>query len=289
MERELWTSLFEMARKLDNLWGAWKFATSDILGAYLWAVVHDRPMCWATVKANWPEELRPPCLPSQSTLSRRMRCADVQQLMTAVEQVWLAVAGVCHCWVRLIDGKPLPVSGVSKDADAGYGRGAGGMQKGYKLHAVWGSGPLPLAWALTPMNTSEKTVARQLIRDLPGGGYLLGDSEYDANPLYDLAHQAGYQLLAPKRMKHQGLGHHYQSPHRLRSIHLGKTEFGKGVFCFRRQIERDFGNLVTFGGGLSCLPAWARRFTRVRNWVHAKLLTNAARWMRNHPQVQALA
>jgi len=30
------------------------------------------------------------------------------------------------------------------------------------------------------MNVSEKTMARRLIPTLPGGGYLLGDAEYDA-------------------------------------------------------------------------------------------------------------
>ena len=53
--------------------------------------------------------------------------------------------------------------------------------------------------------------------------------------------------------------------------------------------ERDFGNLVSFGGGLACLPAWVRRFPRVRNWTNAKLLVNAARWFRNHPESPALA
>lgn len=276
MERELWTLLYAVATKLDKPWGGWKYSTSDIVVVYFWAVVHDRPMSWAVVKAHWPEDLCPPCLPSQSQLSRRMRKDDARQLMTEVEQTWLGLVGVSAMWMRLIDGKPLAISGVSKDADAGYGRGAGGMQKGYKFHAVWGSGPLPIAWALAPMNTSEKTVARHLIPSLPGSGYLLGDPEYDCNALYDLAHEADHELLAPKRQKHRGVGHRPQSPYRLRSIELMKRPFGKGLYRFRRQIERDFGCLTNFGGGLACLPAWVRRFPRVRNWVHAKLLVNAA-------------
>ena len=289
MERELWTSLYDMARRLDKDWGDWKFSASDVVGAYFWAVVNDRPTSWAAKKANWPNELCPVCLPSQSTLSRRLRRAEVQQLMTAMEQSWLALAGVVHCLIRMIDAKPLAVSGVTKDVDAAYGRGAGGMQKGYKFYAVWSAGPLPLAWGLAGINTSEKTMARQLIPDLPGSGYLLGDAEYDSNALYDLAQAADHQLLAPKRQKQHGVGHRPQSPNRLRSIHLMNTEFGKGIFRLRRQIEQYFGNLTSFGGGLTCLPPWARRFTRVRNWVHAKLLVNAARWFRNHPDVPALA
>ena len=34
---------------------------------------------------------------------------------------------------------------------------------------------------------------------------------------------------------------------------------------------------ASFGGGLAHLPAWTRRIWRVRSWVHAKLLINAAR------------
>jgi hypothetical protein len=289
MERELWKLLYEMATKLDKHWGRWKYSTADIVVVYFWCVLHDRPMCWAVVNTNWPDDLRPSHLPPQSTLSRRMRRADAQQLMTEIEQTWLCLVGVEHLLISIIDGKPLAVSGVSKDPDAGYGRGAGGMQKGYKLHAVWATGPLPLAWGLAAMNHSEKTMARMLLPSLPGSGYVLGDSEYDSNPLYDLAHQSDHQLLAPKRQKQHGLGHRPQSPYRLHSIDLMKRPFGKSLRRFRRQIERNFGNLVSFGGGLICLPPWARRFTRVRNWVHAKLLLNAARWFWNQQSVTANA
>lgn len=284
MERELWMILYGIVRRLDSGYGRWRYSTGDIVLIYFWAVVHDRPTCWAVRKANWPRDLYPGVLPSQSTLSRRLRRAEVQELMTAAEETSLALACVTQWWVKVIDGKPLSVSGVSKDADAGYGRGAGGMQKGYKLYAVWGAGPLPLAWGLAPMNVSEKTMARLLIRDLPGGGYLLGDKFYDVNALYDLAHEAGYQLLAPKR-RSKGLGHQRHSPYRLRCLELRQRPFGRAICGYRRQIERDFGTLTSFGGGLACLPSWVRRFPRVRNWVQTKLLINAARWFLNHPEL----
>ena len=38
----------------------------------------------------------------------------------------------------LLDGKPLVISGCSKDRQSGYGRAAGGKAKGYKLHAIYG-------------------------------------------------------------------------------------------------------------------------------------------------------
>jgi hypothetical protein len=284
MERELWSLLYHVVRKLDSGYGRWKYSCGDIVAVYSWAVVHDRPTSWATVKGNWNSDLCPVCLPSQSCLSRRLRQSETQQLMTAVEEAWLALACVEQWWLKVIDAKPLAISNFSNDVDAGYGRGAGGYQNGYKFYAVWGVGPLPMAWALAPMNVSEKIMARFLIRDLPGGGYLVGDNEYDTNVLYDLAGQANYQLLAPQRASTQ-LGHQRHSPYRLRCIELRKRPFGRSIWSYRGQIERDFGGLTSFGGGLTGLPSWVRRFTRVRNWVHAKLLINAARWFLNHPKL----
>jgi hypothetical protein len=291
MERELWTSLYRILRVLDKSFGLWKYSASDVLAIYFWAVVHDRPVSWAADMRNWPEDIRPRCCPSQSTLSRRLRKDGVRGLMSEVEDAWSAAFNVCCLRILVIDGKGLTVSGVSKDADAGYGRAAGGMAKGYKFFAIWGGGPLPIAWALAPMNKSEKTMARELIPGLDGFGYLLGDTEYDCNPLYDMAEAAEFHLLTPKRQsKSKGLGHRKQSPARLRAIEMLKYPFAKDIFKHRRQVERDFGGLTSFGGGLAPLPAWVRRFTRVRNWVHAKLLVNAVRWLRkNQPATLAVA
>lgn len=282
MERELWQALYEFVSHSHVRGKGWLFSTSTIVMVYLWAAVHDRPMYWAVDKRNWPDDLRPAVLPSQSNFSRRMRRPDVVQLMTEIENQFLAMVGADQRLIRIIDGKPLDVSNVSKDRDAGYGRAAGGKHKGYKLYAVHAGAPMPLAWGLAPMNVSEKTMAAELIPTLLGEGYLLGDGEYDTNNLHDAAHQAGHQLLAPKRGKSKGLGHHRHSPYRLRSIELLKTPFGQKLFNHRKQIEREFGTLVGFGGGLACLPAWVRGLRRVRNWVHAKLLVNGARWFRKN-------
>ena len=127
------------------------------------------------------------------------------------------------------------------------------------------------------MNINEDKVDEEMIPDLDGGGYLLGDGEYDANAVFDAAGAAGYQLLAPREQPEAGLGHRYQSPYRLRCIELMKTSFGRGLYALRRGIERAFGNLTSFGGGLSPLPAWVRHLERVWQWVTAKLLINAMR------------
>jgi hypothetical protein len=245
----------------------------------LWAAVHDRPVSWACDQANWHTRLRPPRLPSRATMTRRVDKVAVGLLWRAVEQRLRERPGTPPSLIALLDGKPLPVSNVSKDPDARWGRGAGGMVKGYKLHTVWAGRPLPEVWEVAPLNVSEKAAARQLLARLTGGGYLLADGNYDANYLFDLANQHHYQLVTPR--PDGSLGHHYQSRHRLRSIHLMGTRFGEEVYGLRSRIERLYGNATSFGGGLGPLPAWVRGLDRVRTWVWAKLLINGARMVKH--------
>lgn len=141
-------------------------------------------------------------------------------------------------------------------------------------------------WQVAPINVSEKAVARELIPHVPGGGYLLADSQYDANDLYDLATAAGLQLVAKKTPSRgrEGLGHRRQSPGRLRSIALLATRFGRVLYQQRTAIEGRFGTLTATGGGLSPLPAWVRHLGRVHNWVQAKIIIAAVRWIHTHPR-----
>lgn len=281
MERELWSLLYQITHQLGGRYGDWRYSTADILVVFFWAVVHDRPTDWASRSESWPADLLPRPLPSQSTMSRRLNSVACVLLMTDVEQQLIALLGLGARIVRSLDGKALGVSRVSKDPDAGYGHGAGGMQKGYKLHAIWAGGPMPIAWGVSPMNTGEKKMAKGLIPGQPGGGYLLADKQYDANYLYDLAEAEGFQLVAQKTSSRGkgGMGHRRQAPGRLRSIELLKTPFGRRLYRQRRAIEAAFGTLTSFGGGLTCLPAWVRRFHRVRHWVQAKIIIDGARFL----------
>jgi len=244
---------------------------------FLWAALHDRPVRWACDERNWvTTTLRPATLPSESTLSRRLRRMDtaifvrllVQQIRETGDQRLIAV----------IDGKPLPVGGASQDPEAHCGRGAARLAKGYKLYAIWDGRPVPAAYRVHSMNINEDKVAEDMIPGLTGGGgYLLGDGEYDANAVFDAAGAAGYQLLAPREDPQAGLGHHYQSPYRLRCIDLMQSSFGQEVYGSRGNIERDFAHLTSFAGGLSPLPSWVRHENRVWLWVSAKLVINALR------------
>jgi hypothetical protein len=77
--------MYLLVRKLGNPWRSWRYSTAEVSGVYFWAVVHERPTRWAVDPNEWPDDLRPEWLPSQSTMSRRFRNPESVELMTAVE------------------------------------------------------------------------------------------------------------------------------------------------------------------------------------------------------------
>jgi hypothetical protein len=281
MERELWPVLYRSVREVAQGFHQ-KYVQIPgwiLVLAMLWAALHDRPVVWACQPVNWSTtRLRPPRLPSARTMSRRVDGIALGLLWRAIEQRLRELSATQPGLLAFLDAKPLTVGGSTKDPDAQYGRAAGVMAKGYKLHTVWSTRAMPETWELTPMNVAEPTVARRLIPQLTGGGYLVADGNYDSSPLFDLAWEQGHQMLTPlPKGLRPGSGRHYQSPHRLRSIALMKDAFGHDLYATRIGIEQTYGNATSFAGGLAPLPAWVRGLNRVRTWVWAKLLINAAR------------
>jgi hypothetical protein len=181
----------------------------------------------------------------------------------------------------MIDGKPLVIGGCSKDRQAGYGRAAGGKAKGYKVHAIVGPGGAVACWRLAPMNKDERVMAGRLLRSGPPiQGYLVADSNYDSNGLHEACAALGEVQLVTRRRygPGRGTGHRKQSPGRLRSMALLEgpyPRFGEGLLRERAAIERTFGNLTNWGGGLTALPPWVRTHRRVHRWVQAKLVLTA--------------
>jgi hypothetical protein len=286
MERELWPRVYHlvMAVGASIRQAHVTFQPHIVVLALLWAALHDRPLAWACDEASWATTtLRPAGLPSPATLSRRLRSVAVGVLLRALAGALRELAP--PRLVQALDGKPLPIGGAGHDPDARNGHGAGKIARGYKLHAVWGGRPMPEAWSVEPLNVCETVAAERLLAGLGGGGgdrgYLVADGEYDANPVFDAAGAAGYQLVAPREDEAAGLGHRPQSPYRLRCIELLRGGFGRGLYASRGAIERAFGNATAFAGGLGPLPAWVRRSWRVWRWVAAKLLINGVRIARN--------
>jgi hypothetical protein len=283
MERELWPVLYRaVCHAAADVRQKYVHHQPWVIAAVLlWAALHDRPLAWACDPRHWATtDLRPPRLPSQSTVSRRTRRAAFGCFLNRAA-ARLRGRGLPALALAL-DGKPLLVGGCSHDPDAAFGRAAGHLGRGYKLHAICGGRPLPEAWEVAPLNRHEAKVAGRLFGQLAGGGYVLADGNYDATALFDAAGARGYQLVAAQRDTNPGAGHHYQSPYRLRCIELLRGDFGRGLFRLRTGIERAFGNAAGFAGGLGPLPAWVRRQRRVEQWVWAKLAINAARIRRKH-------
>lgn len=285
MERSIWKQIRRTLRALGRRRHNRRYAFTDatILEVYLWAVLHERPVCWACDLKNWlPRQRRGP-LPSPSTVSRRMRS---KRLIALAERL-LATLNAQHIahrtitLVAVVDGKPLPIGPHSHDRQAGYGRAASGKAKGYKLHAIVTVDGRVLAWRIAPMHIDERVMARRMLRELDHTGYLLADSNYDSNKLFDAAMHRGIQLLAPRRYgSHRQLGHRRHSPARLRCkdiLEADRPEFGDLLMKQRWSIERFFGSLSSNPAGLSHLPAWVRSWRRVRNWVIGKLVIHAAR------------
>jgi IS5 family transposase len=262
MERELWKIVSSTITAVDRGFAKGRYAHSvgRIVRVYLWATLNDRPVYWACRKENWRGVHQPSSLPDQSRMSRRLRQEDTQRFLAELLARLSDTQGP-HL-LKIIDGMPLTVSRHSQDADATFGYGAGGMSRGYKYHAIYGRGRMPLAWAVHPLNVDERCAAIELLGQLPDEGYLLGDRNYDANGLHDHAKQHGQQLVAARRYgTGRGLGHHRHSLHRIRSIDLleGPSDFGRSLYERRRDIETRFGNLRSFGGGLTHLPHKVRQ------------------------------
>lgn len=284
MWREHWTELMAAIRDVARTRRSgprFSYSIELVVRVYFFAVFHQAPLSWACVARHWPRDMRPAGLPSQSTLSRRTRDAAFDEFLEALGR--RLQGRPAARWIKRLDGRPVTVKPHSKDPDATWGRGAGQAAKGYKLHAIWSGGCMPEVFEVAPLGVCEREVAKRLIPRLRGEGYLLADRYYNDSTLFDLAAEHHHRFISARVRPDTGLGHCYQSPHRIDCIDLLEPgmarpcRFGRDLLRQRGQIERDFGNLTSFGGGLIEPPAFVRRLSRVRRWVFAKLIINACR------------
>jgi len=279
MERELYR---EVCRHLADLPGTFNphhaYDDRRIVEVFLWAVLHDRPVSWACKASSWPIDLRRQPRPSQSQMSRRLRRFPIQQLLL---QLYAAFRDqLPRGFIKYIDGKPLPVGGCSKDPDAKFGRGAGSICRGYKILTITDQYGAIDHWQLLPMNRPEHHAAEDLLERFPGALFLVGDNIYDKNKLYECARQRQTNLVGAFKTNARTLGHRVHSPYRVAAFELQKTADGRALLESRKAIERSYGNLTSFAGGLAPLPAWVRRPRRVAMWVQMKMIIDAARRLR---------
>jgi hypothetical protein len=287
VEGQLWTLIVAVLATIDKRRkrANENFSDEDIVKVFYWSVIHDRPISWACQRRNWPLHLRRRSLPSNTTMSRRLRSSSVVVLLDALERRVSAPRQPHLYW--MIDGKPLVISGCSKDRQAGYGRAARSKAKGYKIHAIVAADGSVASWRVAPMNKDERVMAERMLKRADIAGYIAADANYDSNKIHKICDERGNrQFVSPRRYgKGRKVGHRAQSPGRLRSIALlenPEPRFGEQLLKDRAAIERHFAHTTNWGGGLTHLPPWVRTYKRVRRWVQAKITLNGLRRAKNN-------
>jgi hypothetical protein len=246
---------------------------------WLWAVLHDRPLCWVCRRENCRGRFRPRRLPSVSQFCKRLATPRFELARRRLHDV-LAARGHGDL-LNYLDGKPLVIQGYSTDPDARNGIACGKYAFGYKLHARVTRGGFIAEYTVLPLHEGEPNTARSLLERLTPGALVLADANYDSGPLYQAVASRGARLLT--RLK----GQHLRRPGSLRRATPARQEAIDAWNATPRQceralevrdgVERVFARLGNFGGGLGPLPAWARRLPRVRRWVDAKIAIYHAR------------
>lgn len=291
MEARLWRMVYHIVRQIPHAKRPREqYSDRIILLVLVWAAVWNRPVYWACNTTSWPAALRDlvPCLPEDSTMSRRMKTLAFLQLLERTLRCLVDL--IPPTLAKELDGMPMCVGGFSKDRDAKRGQAAGQMVRGYKLH-LCAAGRLPKDFVLAPMNRHECVMAVDLIRRLSGEyGYAVCDNAFDTNELHEEAAKVGHQLVAPPRACNQGVRDiKHNRPERIRSLdmldsplkHCGlacrvghatpdATPFARDLYNQRVAIESCFGELTAMG--LGRLPNWVRRPRRVARWVSAVLI-----------------
>lgn len=243
------------------------FTHADVARAFLWSVMCDRPLAWIeTTTGRLPfDRVAPRLCPSASTVCRRLR--DPVLLWLFEDLLFGLTFSPAPPDYFVLDSKALPVSPYSKDAHATSGHGRCETQRGYKLHVLTDNLQRVWSWQVLPMHVDEVDVVQLLLPRAAArrvGGLVLTDTGY-AMASREFAEEHGFRLVSPW--------------HRSQRC-AEDSRWKRGDHRRRDSVERFFGHLSGFGGGLQGLPSWVRTLPRVRMWVLGKLIINAARQRR---------
>jgi hypothetical protein len=277
MDDERFLVLYRLIKELSPpLAKRYQYSDGYILIVYLWSVVRGKPVDWACNRRNAPKVLRGHRLPSESRMSRRLKTPSVAALLQlailTLQQRVIVASSLVGCWK--IDAKGFAVNAFSKDKSAKRGYCAGGKARGYKLFLLIDAGGFPVAWFVDSMNVAEQAMAMKLLAFIDRPGYLLGDSIYDSNDLYESAGAQQLQLVAPRKTPTANIGARARSAYRIHAIDMLETPCADGQYLYnaRTQIERCFAKLASEAVGLDHLPGFVRTPKRVKRWIDAKML-----------------
>jgi hypothetical protein len=267
LEDRVWDKILELLPPADpSREKRLVYPRAVILLVVLWAAMHDRPVNWACRPWNWPLHRRPASLPDPSTVCRRRRSHDLERTVLFVMG---RLADLAPDSAVAMDGRPILVGAATKDVDASSGRAVAAYGKGYKLHACINASGMIVACDIQTLSVSEKTVARELIRMLPGCvERIVADGGYDSQPLHMLAHVHGLRFYAPLRQGRVGQRH---QPLRARMLRLTRVGVMTRLQHWRDRVERAFAWMSNISFGLKPIPAFVRGLPRVRQWILCKL------------------
>ena len=265
------------------------FGDDVILLVMLWAVLHDRSIHWASQHHNWPGDLRPRGgLPSQSQMSRRQHSHGVCALIDKLDA--LLRSQLPRDSVKVVDARPLPVGGCSKDPDAADGFGAGRIQRGYRLTQLANLRGVVEAWWVTPMNVNEVDALEKMLPHVKDAAVVLGDGQFDVNRCFDMVafHTGGRLIALPRKPDAKALGHREHHPDREANFAYIRTPQGKLLARrMRSQIERVNGWQGQRDINLRQLPHHVRRAHRVRLFVALKRVLYHD-WLSQTPSIRTL-
>lgn len=278
--RQLYHRLFE-DRQLQKNFGC-RYSDAAVLLIYFVAALSNHSLYWAHDKRHWPLWLRQVPIPSYSQTRKRLKWPRIQKHLQRLDQQLRGelkgASTDADSSLKICDGKPLVVSGFSKDKDAKRGHVPEGFARGYKVHVLIDarSGVFD-AIQVTALNAGESTVMRQMLEPMDLKNLIIrADSNYDSNPLYTTIDEQGGRLIAPRKKPGTGLGkgveHH---PHRLRAIEELEGQDPANLKHHRRQrnrVEQRLAHLTNVPFGLWALPNSVRRLHRVTRWVQVKIL-----------------
>jgi hypothetical protein len=160
----------------------------------------------------------------------------IDPYIVAIDSTLLKAKG--HIWHKSSMKKDIiPRSGIDTDARWGFSHTKGWIF-GYKLHLISSTGPIivPLAADFTTANVQDN----QLYNPMTASSslfteetcFMIGDSGYDDQKLYDLSINRGFELVCPvQRYVHT-------STKRLHLIEFYESELGQAIYSWRsKSIE----------------------------------------------------
>jgi hypothetical protein len=162
----------------------------------------------------------------------------IDPYIVAIDSTLLKAKG--HIWHKSSMKKDIvPRSGIDTDARWGFSHTKGWIF-GYKLHLISSTGPIivPLAADFTTANVQNNQLYNPMTSSSSSSSlftetcFMIGDSGYDDQKLYDLSINRGFELVCPVQR------YVNTSTKRLHLIEFYESELGQAIYSWRsKSIE----------------------------------------------------